>query len=283
MNCVRWRRSVSGCLSFALLAGTALWSLERSAAADDGEPAMASPTADDVSLETPGVPPLAAAASVGTFLPFSYSPSVESQRAYAISLGGYDSARKTGSFEAAAEVRVWGPISVRGGAVYSGATETMRPSFGARVQVLREGRHGVDGAVGVFYRPEGLTEPEGEIESVVSLGRHVGRTYFVGNLFYGQDPEGNERDGEVRLAAVRPLSGRLFGGFDGRLRFDLGSQASKLVAHREATLDALVGPTVAALIGPVALSLQGGGSALRLYQQKTTFGAFVLAGLGTTF
>jgi hypothetical protein len=225
----------------------------------------------------------ARAVSRGVFLPLTQSPSVLSQRATAMGLGGYDGARKAASFESAAEVRVWGPLAVRGGAVYATGTGTLRPSIGARVQALREERHGVDAAAGVFYRPEGLTEPEGEIESALSLARHVGATYLVANLLYGQDPEGHERDGELRLGALRPLGAALLAGLDGRLRFDLGSDRSKLVAHGEPVMDALLGPVATALVGPAALSLQGGGSALRLAGQARRFGAFVLAGVGTAF
>jgi hypothetical protein len=225
-----------------------------------------------------------AAASRGVFLPLTQSPSVLSQRAHALGLGGYDGAHKAASFESAAEVRVWGPLAVRGGAVYATGSGVLKPSIGARVQALREDRHGVDAAAGVFYRPEGLTEPEGELESVLSLGRHVGATYLVANLLYGQDPEGNERDGELRLGALRPLGTSLLGGLDGRLRFDLGSSRTKLMAHGEPVLDALLGPLATALVGPVALSLQGGGSALRLAgQARTSFGAFVLGGVGAAF
>jgi len=52
--------------------------------------------------------------------------------------------------------------------------------------------------------------------------------------------------------------------------------------NREATLDAMVGPTATALLGPVAISLQGGGSAVRL-QQKVSYGLFTGIGIGTAF
>jgi hypothetical protein len=222
------------------------------------------------------------AASSGAFLPFSQPAGAEAGRAHALGLAGYDSARRAGSFEAAAEVRLFGPVDLRGGAVYTRADRALRPSFGARIGLLREARHGLDAAFGVFYRPEGLTEPEGEIESVLSLGRHVGRAYLLGNLLYGQDPEGSERDGEVRLAALVTLRSRLVVGLDSRLRFDLGSQAAKLAEHHEPTMDVAAGPTVAMLLGPVAVSLQGGASALRL-QQRAATGAFAMTGIGTAF
>jgi hypothetical protein len=229
------------------------------------------------------VPAAGAAASTGVFLPFSQSAAVAAQGAYVTSVGGYDSARHTKSFEASAEVRLWGPIAIRGGAVYTGATATLRPSFGARARLLDERRQGVDAGVGIFYRPEGLTEAEGEIETLVAVGRHVGASYLLGNLLYGQDPEGNERDGEIRLAALHPVGSRLLVGFDGRLRFDLGSQQAKLAAHQEPRMDALVGPSATALLGPIALSVQGGGSAVQFPQQSKTYGLFAMCGMGTAF
>jgi hypothetical protein len=254
-----------------LLVATLLSSADAFAQEGDVDQQASVGTASNI---TPGT------AADGSFLPFTQPASIDRQRAYALGVSGYDTARHTGTFEAAAEVRLLGPIAVRGGAVYTNGNRVLRPSFGARAQLLHEARQGVDGAVGVFYRPEGLTEPEGEIESVLSVGAHAGRTYFLGNLLYGQDPEGTERDGELRLAALRPVRARFLIGVDGRLRVDLGSDPAKLAQHHEPTMDAMVGPSATALVGPVALSLQGGGSALRL-QGSTAFGMFVGVGIGT--
>jgi hypothetical protein len=217
-------------------------------------------------------------AGTGAFLPFTNLATVDGQRATGSAFGGYDTARNTGFFEAAAEVQIWKGLSLRGGALYTASTDRLRPSFGARYQFLSESRHGLDGGVGVFYRPEGLTEPEGEIEAMVSGGRHVGRAYVLGNLVYGQDAEANERDGEVRIAALQPVGTRLFLGLDGRLRFDLGSQPSKL----EAKLDAVVGPVATVVAGPVAFTVQAGASALKI-KDDTSYGAVVLGGLGSSF
>jgi hypothetical protein len=223
-------------------------------------------------------------AGTGAFLPLTQSATLNGQRASGVAMGGYDSARKGGLFGAAAEARVWKGLTLRGGAAYigstgsTGSTGSLRPSFGARYQFLSEAHHGIDGGLGVFYQPEGLTEPEGEIEAVLSAGSHVGGTYLAGNLVYGQDPDGNERDGEVRVAVLQPLGTRVFLGLDARLRFDMGSRP----ATTEPQLDAVAGPVATVVAGPVALLLQGGVAALRM-KGSNSYGAVVLGGLGHAF
>ena len=137
-----------------------------------------------------------------------------------------------------------------------------RPTIGGRVQLLRQERHGIDGSFSVFYRPEGFTEPEGEIESFVSLGRRFERISVFGNLVYGQDPEGNERDGEIRFASLYGV-GRWAVGIDSRLRFAIGTQRSAM-AMAEPKFDLLAGPVASATVGPVALFAQAGPSVLRV-------------------
>jgi len=245
--------------------------------------AQAVPAEEETMQKEPS-PTTEATGAVGAFLPFSQAASVQTQRGYVLGLGGYDGARKAGMFETASEVRFWGPIALRAGAVYTTGADTVKPSVGGRVQLLREQAHGVDGAIGVFYRPEGLTEPEGEIESAISVGLHLGKIYLLGNLLYGQDGEGNERDGEVRVAALGPLVPWLSVGFDSRVRFDLGSDRATLLAHNEPTFDALAGPLATAFVGPLALSLQGGASVFRLPGQfNAEYGAFFMSGVGTAF
>jgi len=59
--------------------------------------------------------------------------------------------------------------------------------------LLRQDRHGLDGSLSVFYKAEGFTEGEGEIETLVALGRRFQALSVAANFVYGQDPEGNER------------------------------------------------------------------------------------------
>ena len=115
--------------------------------------------------------------------------------------------------------------------------------------------------------------------------RRTGRTALIANLAYGQDPEGNERDGEVRLAAIaRAGAGdRLHLGIDARWRFDLGSQTAKLQAANEPSYDLDAGPVAALVVGPVALVAHAGLSVVRRVGQDAAFGVVALAGMGTSF
>jgi len=98
-------------------------------------------------------------------------------------------------------------------------------------------------AIGAYYRPEGFTQAEGEVEIALALGRAFGRFATFANIVYGQDPEGAERDGELRLAALYQLNNSLQAGLDARLRADLGSDEGKRRAEGGAEYDVLVGPT----------------------------------------
>jgi len=235
-----------------------------------------------VATDAPPSPPstVEAAAQDGLLLPLALTPKVGQVTAVGIGIGGYDGARKVPIASAVVEARIWGPISLRGGAEYSPTRQEARPTVGARVQLLRQEAHGVDGAISVFYRPEGFTEPEGEIETFVSLGRRIDRVSLIGNLVYGQDPEGNERDGEVRLGALYGKN-KWAVGLDSRLRFAIGTQRSA-AALAEPKLDLLAGPVGTVAIGPVAVLGEVGPSLVKMSNQ-TLFGVAAMAGVATVF
>ena len=229
--------------------------------------------------------PAARSAEAGEFLPFTLSSRVDSQRAFVTTLGGYDSGRSTGLLQGQTEVNVWGPIAIRAGAVYTEQTGTLKPTFGAHVQVLKQAKHGLDGSVAVFYKPEGLTEGEGEIETFVTVGRQFGRVGVFGNLTYGQDPEGAERDGEVHVSGLYRLKENVHAGMETRLRFDLFSD-NQLArrAKLEANWDFIAAPTVSWSIGQFALIAEGGVSLVNLTAGgSTSKGGIGLAGVGAVF
>jgi hypothetical protein len=256
-------RCTKGLVCFALLAGAARAQAQES-------------------TELPQIPhPTAVVAGEGAFLPQALSARVGSTRAFALGSGGYDSSRTGPLIDSAVEVSVWGPLALRVQATYGNDTRKMRPSVGGRAQLLRQERHGIDGAVTVFYKTEGFTEAEGEIETFASVGRRFEHFSLLGNLVYGQDPEGNERDGEVR-AAIWHQGRWLSLGLDTRARFAIGTQHGR-AATTEPSFDFLAGPVATVVTGPVALFAESGPSVLRLAGGPTRAGVAALAGVGTAF
>ena len=123
------------------------------------------------------------------------------------------------------EVQVFGPVRLV--LRVDNAFDTARPGIGAAVQWLDERKHGVSSSAYFVYKAEGFTEPEGELEALVAFARQLGPVRGTLNLAYGQDPEGNERDGEVALGLhIEPIHA-LFAGVIGRYRDALGSNGDK--------------------------------------------------------
>jgi hypothetical protein len=149
--------------------------------------------------------------------------------------------------------------------------------FGLRAQALQQERAGIDLGFGAYYKPEGFTEAEGEIELVAAFGRRFGRLATFANLVYGQDLEATERDGELRLAALYSVSSSVQAGFDSRLRVDLGEGEEEHRTEGAAEYDLLVGPTASLAVGPLATILQAGLSVLGTEPAQP--GAFVQLGL----
>lgn len=228
------------------------WTLGVCSAADAQTapaPTAPAPTVPSERAEEPAKVPYKERASesakAGMFLPWSMAPRTDSQRAFLKAAGGYDSVRRGALFDSTMDVTLWGPIALRVGVDYGERKDSdARPSGGLRVQALKQERHAIDMSIGVFYRPEGFTEPEGEIEGVIAFGRRIERWLLIANLVYGQDPEGHERDAEVRLGTLYEAISRVLIGIDTRARFDLGTEEEKLEEEGGAKYDLVLGPTL---------------------------------------
>jgi hypothetical protein len=210
----------------------------------------------------------------GLVTPFTIS-AARPKTALILTDGGYDSARKTGIVDFAAEVHVWGPISIRGGGTYVSNGNTLKPTVGAIVHLWSGG--GVDGSAGLFYKPEGLTEPEGEFEGLFALSYQTGRTTLMGNVVYGQDAEAAESDAEVRLGAVVQATKNVLVGADSRLRVAISSKAGTA----EPDFDLVAGPVATLLVSDFALTAQVGGSVVKLGDTKA--GVIALGGIARMF
>jgi hypothetical protein len=236
---------------------------------------------DATESQPPPSDPAVAASGAGSFLPETLTAKVGTTGVFAYGSGGYDSSRKGPLIDSAVEAHVWGPFALRFQATYSNDTDKMRPSIAGRAQFLRQERHGVDGSVTVFFKTEGFTETEGEIETFLSLGHQFEKLTLVGDLVYGQDPEGNERDGEVHGAVFHQGKWLMYG-LDSRVRFAIGTQHGH-AATTEPVFDFLGGPIATAATGVGAVFAQAGPSAFQLANASTRVGMAVLAGLGGAY
>jgi hypothetical protein len=231
----------------------------------------------------PAVPasPPQNAAQGGNFLPLTLPADVGRARVFAFAFGGYDTAAQNARFVSFAEAHVYGPLALRFSAQSTGASERIAPSLAGRVQFLSELEHGVDAAFSVAYNAEGFTEFEGEIELVLAFGKTLGNWRLLGNLAYGQDPEGHERDAELRAAALYRFGKRYYFGFDARGRVGLSPEADTEAGRAEPLFDVDAGPVLNVALGPLVLGAHAGLSALEFAGSHARFGAVALAGLGT--
>jgi len=222
------------------------------------------------------------AVSAGSYLPLSLAPDVASNSALGGAQTGYDGARKQATLRSFAQATVYGPLALRLGVASSNAGR-LAPSAGARVQLLNQRDSGVSLSASVFYKAEGFTELEGEIESVLSAARRFDRWLLVSSIAYGQDPEGHERDAEFTMACMVELSRFAHVGLDARGRLDLGSRRDTLRASAEPVSDFQAGPVLSLALGPLAVSAQAGVSGLRDVDQTNRVGFVAVAGLGSAF
>ena len=112
------------------------------------------------------------------------------------------------------------------------------------------------------------------------MGRRFGRLAVLGNAVYGQDPEGNERDGEVRIGSVYALN-RWCVGVDSRTRIAIGQQKGAMAAS-EPKFDFMAGPVASVTVGPLALYAEAGPSVFK-NTGTTSVGVEALGGIGTVF
>lgn len=242
--------------------------------------ADAPPSRDDGAVSRPRFD-AAASAESGMMLPGLVAPgSSNASQVTAAAWSGYDSARDSLVVLSFADATIWGPIAVRAGISYvpESAVPSVQPHVGARVQILEQRRAGIDLGVGVFYRMERFTEEEGLAQALVSGAVHFGRTGVFANVIYGQDVEGDDREGELVLAVLHSLSQSLRLGVESRTRFKLGSEDDKRVTQPVETFNVYFAPTVNYALGPVALFAEIGPTYVRA--DHGTAGVLMMGGLG---
>src|SRR5262245_47098967 len=104
--------------------------------------------------------------------------------------GGYDGAAGKAIGNVGVEAAIYKGLSIRASAGLGGLVKSCgRPAIGAAYQFLDPHTAPVGLRLSVTYKPEGFTEPEGEIESVAVITRLIGKDSVRAFTAFGGDPE----------------------------------------------------------------------------------------------
>ena len=178
-------------------------------------------------------------------------------------------------------------VVIVAGVTYSPATTTQagtaQPSVLARVQILDQARHGIDGAVSVGYGRDCYVDEQGLFVASLAAGWRSERTALLANLGYGQDGEGDDHEGDLRLAGLYRVTRHLHVGLDARLRKMLRTTDPKTLGNVMGVigvpeLEFTAGPVAALTAGLWGLLVESGVNAVRQGTLRT--GAIVVGGGG---
>lgn len=234
--------------------------------------------ADDVDDDAP---PRSASpsAGAGAFLPSALSPRSDGRSGLVAITGGLDRARGGAIYDATAEAHLLGPVSLVAGAAYDGPGTTTSPHLELRLDAARQATHGVDVAVAAGYTNAGFNLVPAAVARI-ALGRNLGASYVLANVAYEQGLEDGEQSGELRLAALHPISAAVHVGLDSRLQVDLEHNHDP---NGEAAWEWRSGLVASYAWNRLVFTGTGGVSALRFHTGPTEVGPVVTAGVGTIF
>ena len=233
-------------------------------------------------IEKPMTPPpeIRTAVADGALLPSTLSPRVGANAGLALGFAGYDGARSAPIGSATAEVRVWGPLAIRGGVEYSSAPQggppdhrRPRPVAAAGSPRRRRLRERLLSSGGVHRARRRRSNPSCRWAGAGSACR-----VWQPGLRPGPGRQRARRRGALRVAlrrralVVRP-------GLAASVR-DRHAEGNDGAA--EPKFDLLAGPVASATVGPVAFFAMGGPSVLKVTSSTST-GVAALGGVGSVF
>ena len=195
--------------------------------------------------------------------------------------GGYDSAAQSAILSATAELRLLSRLALVAGVSYGRASAVdtgLRPQLGLRLQLLSRALSGLDASAFFLFRQDRFTAEDGLFQGGIALGRNIGDTSLVLNLVYAQDGEGDDHEGEVRVAALRRVHGGFHLGLEGRYMQALASTDPKRASVGTPSSEAVMGPVAAFMTGSWSFSVEGGLATREAGRRQT--GAVMLAGIG---
>ena len=225
--------------------------------------------------------PAAVSAQTAAFLPSALAATSEGRRGLASVMTGWDQARRGRIYDTSAEAQLSGPVSVSAGARYDGPGTVASPHVELRLDALRQAAHGLDLAVAAGYVDAGFNTVPAAVFTLAA-GRRVGRSYLLGNVAYGQGLQDGERSGELRLAALRSITGAVQVGIDTRLQIDLERDHDEPAG--ETDWESRTGLVASYAWDRFVVMSSAGVAALRLRAAgPTAVGPVITAGFGTVF
>jgi hypothetical protein len=188
--------------------------------------------------------------------------------------GGWDGARARAIGAITAEALIARRITLRAGAQYElGST---RPSVSGSYLLLDSDEHAIGVLATVAYKPDGLTEPGGELESTLSITHRLAGGIAAASITYGQDPDLAHHDGEIALSAIEPIARHAALGGVARARSGLGS-ATELGA----SWDGLAGAVARTQLGALTFTALGGTQIVGPLSGGTRLGALGTVAVGS--
>jgi hypothetical protein len=236
--------------------------------------------ADSLQPVQPAKPPADAAGALddGQLNPFTMGAPTARGVASVKTVGGYDSASGSGIVRSAADASVTNFLAVRVEYEHAPGTGSYdRLKVGARLQVLSEKKHGIDGGFGFFYDAKDFRN-EGNVIGALLLGRHFGKLNLYGNALFGMDTEGDDQALELRVGTGYRLTPALQLGFDSRGRYNM-SQDAKRTSANQVGWELQATPLAALSLGPIALLANVGPSFLGFTEPGASQSSHVKAGV----
>ena len=152
---------------------------------------------------------------------------LDPDRAGIASESGWDGAAQRVVVDASVEATVVRHASLFATISYVEIDRQARPGLGAAYQLLdpRTGRTGA--RVSLAYKPEGFSEPGGELESMLVLSRRFDGEVARTMLAYGRDLEGTESDAELGVSYLQRAGALLYLGATGRVRYGISTRSGE--------------------------------------------------------
>jgi hypothetical protein len=205
-------------------------------------------------------------------------------------VSGYDTAASAMRARIAAESAATRWLAIRVEFEHGPSTGANdRVNFGGRFQLLGQQKYGVDLGVIAYYQPKDFRS-EGNIVGGLSLGRTEGRFGVFGSALIGSDPEGDDQTTDGRLSFAYRANEPLQVGLDNRFEYVLSSDAKRF-GTTTTDWELAIEPTAVISIGPLALLMEAGLSALQTtgpygfatQQRHVHTGAIAMAGASSVF